>query len=435
MSYACSVKTYLEDEHPKALAVFKKACIRLNKTKYIILPSDKEIVELTKMLKTKPSVKDSKTIIREAKATLYSYILKDPIIEGQKSKEVSTAAKDGVLHLSDVKGGKFTVLTGKKGEVKAECVIVDVVRMPSMKDGDEGIKMCICKAKSGKIAYTTKDDMKMKGGCPDEKVLVGSDMLQIRKVIFDDLMMRSKATGKDHFTPALSGLLKTCNMSGNNDSCKFICKFLYPCAVATLAVLLQPNGGSECLIDDTILKKWCGAPYFCDDHDKYRRLFIEKYCKDKPEVERSSIISKFSEFATDKSWDEFLKFYESNMNKVFPSGYHADKRWADEVASHICSIFMKNEGSMDEKMNMINEKMNYFKGLDKENETFFREESSIYKLKLNRDETSNYVSEYINTFLLYVPTDKLYCKDVATMSRFIESTVRLNMKLKKFEKE
>ena len=342
-SYTCSLKTHIRDNHPKFHSLLDLICAKIGKTKCAIIPSDTDIAKITKDIKAIDiTQKDAVQKYNAIKSAINSHMFVSHAIDSSFKGGVVTTKGGCTVQVSAVKDGKFTVISGADGKTKAECKLSDVHPAPLMRDPSKKRELSAATIASGSIACGSKASPKdkLEGGHMES---VNADRkLEFKSTLTMEIIRTSAGLDVDGFAPVMAGLLKFLDGKASaQEDCKRICQYLYPCAIQSYYTIIQPYNSTQ-LIEDSLLREWMGAPYFCTDYAAQFNAFIAKYSGE-TRANREKVVESLKALPAISTIDEqFRSIYSSNCVSVFGTGCN-DKLWADNLAFEISQLYKSNK--------------------------------------------------------------------------------------------
>lgn len=401
-SYTCSTKRYIEINHPKFHSLLDLTCLKIGKAKCVIVPKDAEIATIMKEIKGfKEMNEETAKKYNEIKSRVAAHIITSHVIDDKFKGGVVKAKGGCTLQISAVKDGKFSIVSGVGGKSKAECKLDELYPAPMMRDSSKKREISVAIISSGSLDCGAKEEQKDKlEGGHMESLNDTSRLVTFKKTLTNEIVLTSKSLGVDGFAPVMAGLLKFLDMTpGTELECKKICQFLYPHAIQSYFVIVQPYNSTQ-MIDDTVLKRWMGAPYFCQDYTSQLNEFVAKHC---PEVaqKRSEAMRRIESIPEISTIDStFKSIYSRNCTEVFGIGKCNDKLWADNFAFEISELFARKKGDMASFVSSVTSLSQSFTGINKEREIRFGNKSFWDNFRSNREPIMEFLK---GRYMLYFP--------------------------------
>jgi len=421
MSIVCNPKNYLKENHADFYKLLKKLCIDPKGARGILIPPKSEIDRLNKeYLKANKKNSESRNIYIKVGRTLSMYLLKRPIEEGFEGGYIETVMSKLGLKVYPVKSGKFVVESGEGYSTKSNGKLLEVYGKPSYKE-DKFLEFSVATLDSA-LAFGTPDynkELKLEGGHMEMvESKEAKDIKQFLAMQFDDqVKMNCK---KNYYISTIAGLMKCAELCNMTADLKAIANYCYESPAATFYILLQPFSRSQ-IVSDELIQKWCGAPYYPSNFDEHRNEFCKKYCTNKEDSERTSMLQA-NEFTSMNDFkntviETYVEHYKSSdFNPM-------EKLWADEFAFQmdrcekgkpICDCLKtildiaRSYPGNDYKSELLTTTANY-PNLDKSN----------FKSHITHFKSGKY-------FMHCMCSGSYQPGDIPTKSCYIESLLRLN---------
>jgi len=404
----CNTELYLTDNHPKFAKLLKGFCVNVDSVMCILILPDAKCVEVAKKLsKFKDFNEEYANTVVEEKGKVMSLLLNQTITEDYAGGLCSTRARKKVS-ISPVSKGKFTVTyTGDDGSNSdVKCELLKVMVAPNF---DKSAKpFSFAKVLSGypvvggpNVERGARLEGSFKGGVV-EGIPSTSKSSKIKLACVKQCIEFSKASGKNHFTSAVCGMLKCLQDCGHDDVCKKLCAYIYDNPVATFYTILQPYRGSGQLVPNDFIETWVGAPHY-GDYNTVVKDFCDKYCDKSTSEKINEAKNNLSNVMINENLFGMLS---SLYSKAFDNP--AMKIWADELAFRMSG---KSYDDSDE-LARVNT------GEDVSSESLFKDKSY---LKTHSDSLEKFIKG--NCIMSYCPNVNY---EGPEMPPYVKSMIRLN---------
>jgi hypothetical protein len=353
-SVVSSTGDYLKDHHPRFAKLLSSFGVHVDRTALVLIPADKELAkfeaEVDKVTKTGGDKMCSS--LREL-STKMSVLCIHQFVDDKYDGGEAVNKAEQLIKISKVSGGIFEVKSGAKYDTVAKCKLLPIVGAP-FHSKDECRMLSVASITTGSVATDGVKQEKRKRGklegggdrcrclgdccCGDkfdggaiQETISSGDVLQLKSVLFEDLIVTSEYSKKNYFAPCIAGIVKTLSLYESrfpediSTFCKYYTKGCYGGAFISM---IAPEGRSS-LLSDSFIKKWMGAPYY--PKDTSISSFVDSFVAKHSSYDTTSYRSKYNHgFLFDaKTTSGIIKGIYANVKEVYGADISQKKMWAD----------------------------------------------------------------------------------------------------------